>query len=283
MKSSPVNGSVTRELLASFVKGLFYPIACICLRYGLNEQQAGEILRWCFVKAALSEREFAAADRNAHRQTVSHAAVQTGLTRSETYRYSRRAEPEIETIGCATDRATRVLSAWASDSHYHDAGKPAELAMRGPGTTFEELALRWGRDAPPRSIADILVAARCAEWVDGKHKALRFVSNDYHGPGAREAAGDWAALSAAAANFARALREALRGETRLRPRFRHSFFTDVCARRVPELRELLHERMAVFNKDCDDLVSAYRTGRTDKSVVKVGTCSFTCFETDPEN
>lgn len=282
MKSSTVNGSITRQLVARFVMGLFYPVACICPRYGLNEQQAGEILRWCFVKAALTEREFAASDRNVHRQTISRAAVQTGLTRAETYRYSRRAEPEIESIGRATDRATRVLSAWTSDPRYHDAdGKPAELALRGSGATFQELTLRWGRDTPPRSIADVLVAAQCAEWVDGKHKMLRFVSEDYCRPG--EVADDWDALSITAANFARALREALRSGSGPRPRFRHSFFTDVSARRVPELRDRLYERMAVFDKECNDLVSSYRTGRTGKSVVKVGTCSFTCFEPDPMN
>jgi len=267
----------TTPLLIRLVKGIFYPVACICMRHGMSEQQAGEILRWCYVKAALTEPEFAASGRNAHRQTVSHAAVQTGLTRMEAVRYSRLDAPEVERIGHGTDRATRVLSAWHSDPRYHDAkGRPADLALRGRGATFQELTMKWGRDTPPRCIADILVAARCAEWVDGKRKSLRFVSNAYRG--LDHTIGEWESLSVVAADFARSLHEALRTETMLRPRFRQSFFLDVRAKQAAHLRELLHERMAVFSKECDDLISTYRTEDTGVDTVRVGTGSFSFFE-----
>jgi hypothetical protein len=111
------------------------------------------MLRKAFVQAALQRVQI-----EPQRLTQARIASLTGLSRLEV-RTILSGQPTP--AAPQTTRVEHVVQGWRTDPQFLErAGKPKQLAMRGPGATFEKLAKKYGRDITARSLRDDLIRRR---------------------------------------------------------------------------------------------------------------------------
>ena len=131
------------------VDRLLSTIAAILLRLGLDSPRSERLLRKAFVQAALQRVQI-----EPHRLTQARIASWTGLSRLEV-RTILNGQPELDVP--QTTRVEHVVRGWTTDPLFLDAsGRPKHLEMRGPRSTFEGLAKKYGRDITARSLRDDL-------------------------------------------------------------------------------------------------------------------------------
>lgn len=163
---------MARQVFIDALFRLLRPLVRIALRQGLSAEAFEEVARRVYVDVA--EKDFALAGK---KQTTSRIGVLTGLNRKEVARLKKLPVAEPDSRNLTRNRVERVLSAWVSDSDFHDEkGDPRALSFLGE-TSFSELVRRSSGDMPARAVADELIRIGViAETDDG---TLRLLSRGY--------------------------------------------------------------------------------------------------------
>jgi hypothetical protein len=145
-KSSSGNANEAAESIGR----LLARIAAILVRLGLDSPQSERWLRKAFVQAAIER-----AEADLQRPTQARIASHTGLSRLEVrtiLKGPRRVQAPHST------RVDQVVIGWRTDPQFLDSkGKPKHLAMRGPRSSFERLARKYGRDVTARTLREDLI------------------------------------------------------------------------------------------------------------------------------
>ncbi|MDJ0911304.1 MAG: DUF6502 family protein [Woeseiaceae bacterium] len=127
---SDIDGRLSAALVA-----IFRPLASILVRAGVNVRPVIELLKRCFVDAAITEH--GNGDKPA---SISKASRLTGLTRAEVRRLASEedlAEMPGRVLGILE---SSVLSTWKTSPMFHDdSGNPAPLPLTGSDKSFEAL------------------------------------------------------------------------------------------------------------------------------------------------
>jgi hypothetical protein len=146
------------------------------LHHGVGYQAFADLAKWVYVDVAMNMQEFGIEGR---KQSISRAAVITGLSRREIVRVRGLPSPDDDRASAEKlNRAARVIAAWLREPDFLDGeGKPAVIPVEGAGATFSELVRRRGGDLLVRPILDELTRAGTVEQIeDGR---LRLVAHSY--------------------------------------------------------------------------------------------------------
>ncbi len=121
--------------MSAALASVFRPLAGMLLKAGVGVRPVIEVLKRCFVDAALNEN--GPGDKPA---SISKVSRLTGLTRAEVRRLARQeglAEMPGRLLGILD---SAILSVWHTNPLFHDEnGKPARLPISGSEQSFEEL------------------------------------------------------------------------------------------------------------------------------------------------
>ena len=130
-------------------RAVLRPLAKLAVGRGLPFGDIVEVLKQCFVEAALAAHPGVAPHR-----AVSRISAATGLNRREVTRLMQGAGAEAP---ARPSPATQAFTRWLSDSAFLRAdGAPAPLRLQGPAPSFESLAHSVTRDVHPRSLLEEL-------------------------------------------------------------------------------------------------------------------------------
>lgn len=148
---------------------MIFPIARFLLRFGMTANEFANLSRSAFVHAAAEEYL-----RAGKKPNYSRIAVRTALTRPQVREYLNHDWQDVRSYEWHRHRTARVLSGWHQDPDFVDQnGKPLELDIDGPGSTFRELCQRYSGDIGPRAMLDELLKVKAAkEIADGKVRVL---------------------------------------------------------------------------------------------------------------
>jgi hypothetical protein len=151
----------SRVLYAAMAR-ILRPLIHILMRNGISYGTFADLAKWLFVDVA--KREFAIQGR---KQTISRVSVITGLNRKEVKRVSELPVPDDRASSERYNRAARVIAGWRRDKIFRDKkGGPADLALTGPGSTFQTLVKKYSGDMPFRAVLDELVRVGAAVRMD---------------------------------------------------------------------------------------------------------------------
>jgi len=141
-----------RDILHGAVTRLLKPLARILLRHNVSFLTFSDLAKRVFVEVA--EESFPPGGR---KQSVSHIAMLTGLSRKEVLRVKRLPHPSDDEALAQQERSTRVISGWTHDTRFLDAeGNPLPLRFDGQEGSFSDLVRRYSGDIPPRAVLDEL-------------------------------------------------------------------------------------------------------------------------------
>jgi hypothetical protein len=141
-----------RDILHGAVTRLLKPLARILLRHNISFLTFSDLAKRVFVEVA--EESFPPGGR---KQSVSHIAMLTGLSRKEVLRVKRLPPPSDDEAIAQQGRSTRVISGWTRDPRFLDAeGNPLPLRFDGEEGSFSDLVRRYSGDIPPRAVLDEL-------------------------------------------------------------------------------------------------------------------------------
>jgi hypothetical protein len=144
--------SVKQKALAQAVSKLLRPIVRMMLRNSMPFATLEALAKRVYVGVAYEE--FAIPGK---KPTISRASVVSGLTRKDVQRLVNERHADENELPHLHNRATRVLTAWVRDPHYHGAnGKPRALDADG-AASFGELVKRHSGDMPPGAVLDELL------------------------------------------------------------------------------------------------------------------------------
>jgi len=163
-----MNDKHQKPLVAAVLR-LLRPLARILLRNGVSFSTFADIAKWTYVDIAT--QEFGIEGR---KQSTSRVSVITGLSRREVMRVRKLPRPDVTASTEQHNRAARVIAAWRRERDFQDAkGRPALLAVEGPGATFSELVKRYSGNVPTRAVLDELSHVGAVERrADGKIRLL---------------------------------------------------------------------------------------------------------------
>jgi hypothetical protein len=137
-------------------RAVLRPLAKLAVGRGLPFGDIVEVLKQCFVEAALAAHPGVAPHR-----AVSRISAATGLNRREVTRLMQGAGAEAP---ARPSPATQAFTRWLSDSAFLRAdGAPAPLRLQGPAPSFESLAHSVTRDVHPRSLLEELTRLGLAQ------------------------------------------------------------------------------------------------------------------------
>lgn len=147
-----MNSPETNHLQKALYR-ILRPLARLLLRNGITYAEFSDLVKRAYVDSAMTDfRE------GTRKQTDSRAAVLTGLTRKEVKRQREllAGERPDARVTRHISRASRVVSGWVQDEHFHDAsGEPAALPFDGE-RSFAGLVRRYSGDMTPRAVLDEL-------------------------------------------------------------------------------------------------------------------------------
>src|SRR6185369_4058009 len=145
----------------------------ILLRHNVSFLTFSDLAKRVFVEVA--EESFPPGGR---KQSVSHIAMLTGLSRKEVLRVKRLPHPSDDEALAQQERSTRVISGWTHDTRFLDAeGNPLPLRFDGQEGSFSDLVRRYSGDIPPRAVLDELFRVGLAErQTDGR---IRLITRGY--------------------------------------------------------------------------------------------------------
>ena len=121
--------------LSAGLVSVFRPLASLLVRTGVNIRPVIELLKRCYVDAALNEH-----GSGEKRASISRASRMTGLTRAEVRRLAKQEGVATMPGTILGDHVAAVLAMWFNDSRFHDeSGAATILPMTGPDASFENL------------------------------------------------------------------------------------------------------------------------------------------------
>lgn len=147
---------------------LFRPVARILLKAGVNWKELIEVCKATYVEVASDDFGIRGRPTN-----VSRVAILTGFSRREVRRLrdlnAQQEPPAFERM----NYATRVLSAWFSDTDYLDrTGTPRHLPVTGSNPSFETLCSRYSGDVPATTmLKELGHVGAIADREDGRLEA----------------------------------------------------------------------------------------------------------------
>jgi hypothetical protein len=161
-----------RDTLAASIRRLLRPLVRILLRNGIPFGVFSDHAKQVYVEVA--EQEFGVPGR---RPSISRVAVITGLTRKDVSRLKRAGDAAAAPVE-RYNRAARVISAWVRERKFRDrSGRPATLAVDGPGASFATLVTRHAGDVPVRAVLDELLRVDAVELT--RSGRLRLLQRAY--------------------------------------------------------------------------------------------------------
>jgi hypothetical protein len=156
----------TQQALARALYKLLRPMARLLLRHGVSYRLFADIARHAYVDVAMEE--FTLPGR---KQTLSRAAVLTGINRKDIAKLKERPHPLESEAPSRPGPAARVIDAWLNGSRYvNSEGQPLPLPIEGEGASFGQLVKDNGSDVPVRAILDELVRIGAAERIGDRVK-----------------------------------------------------------------------------------------------------------------
>ena len=162
------------EVLSTAVSRILRALIRVLLRHGVSYHAFADLAKWIYVDMAMDTDEFGVAGR---KQSISRAAVLTGLSRKEVVRVSRLPRPADHTKVKQPNRAARVIAAWLREPDFLDGDAPAVLPIEGDGATFSELVRRYSGDVTPGAVLYELTRVGAVERLpDGR---VRLVVHAY--------------------------------------------------------------------------------------------------------
>ena len=146
------------------------PLVVFFLRNAIPYQMASDWLKRIYIDTAFENKEFRINPDK--KQTKTRVAVLTGLSRVEIDRVLKIEKP-IEATEQKWNRATKVLSAWATDPDYIETnGKPKVLPIYGKNS-FSALVEKYSGGATMRSVLDELEKVKSVSLNNEKVTLLR--------------------------------------------------------------------------------------------------------------
>ncbi len=168
-----MDGTIS-ELLSTAVSRILRALIRVLVRHGVSYHAFADFAKWIYVDMAMDTDEFGVAGR---KQSISRAAVLTGLSRKEVVRVRRLPRPADHASAKKPNRAARVIAAWLREPDFLDGDEPAVLPIEGDGATFSELVRRYSGDVTAGSILYELTRVGAVERLaDGR---VRLVAHAY--------------------------------------------------------------------------------------------------------
>jgi len=164
------------QALSTAILRILRRLVRLLLHHGVGYQAFADLVKWVYVDVATNMEEFGIAGR---KQSISRAAVITGLSRREVVRVRALPSPEEDKASAQNlNRAARVIAAWLREPDFLDGeGRPRVLPVEGSDASFSELVRRRGGDLLVRPILDELARAGTVERLeDGR---VRLVVHSY--------------------------------------------------------------------------------------------------------
>ncbi|MGI9302665.1 MAG: DUF6502 family protein, partial [Gammaproteobacteria bacterium] len=156
------------DVISKAVMRLLRPLARILLREGASFETFSELAKRVFIDVA--ETEFTVENK---KQSTARVSLLTGINRKEVARIRKLPSIQESEIEGSFNRAVEVISGWLRDAAFHDSsGEPLDLPFKGKGS-FSELVRRYGRDMPPRAVADELLRVQAVELSEDKRMRLK--------------------------------------------------------------------------------------------------------------
>lgn len=242
------------QVSAEFITRLLIPLARIMLRNGVSCHQFTEMARDAYVRAA-EQPEFRLPGT---RQTKSRISALTGLSRKEVARRQQRST-EGEIRG-EPNRIARVLSGWAEDPTFRDAGgAPAILPVRGRPPTFRDLARIHGADVPYQVLLEEMIRVGAVRQApDGQVELRRLDYIPVSGSGDQlRIAGD------SSIHLAETLERNLRPGDHAPFLQREAYYPFVPEDRLEELHGRVQQEMDKHLKNVNELIREYAVDRPE--------------------
>lgn len=260
-----------QPLLLRLADTLLDQILPIFMRHGVSLSELKNRLDKKSVAIALQDHEFAIEGREAHRQTVSHAAAYTGLSRRTVQEFSVQDADDWENVHDDIHLILRTADLWQTQAGFQDdAGLPVNLTLRGSGHTLDALTADIRRDVPVRALADLLVKFEIAVW---QNKQLA-----WNGPVAKNhplSEEQIVILGQIASDFLHTLKMSLDPNRAYTPRTREAYFCDIASDSIEAAAHELHELQQDFNSQCETVLRKYRANSKQLSVrYGIGTYTF---------
>lgn len=268
-----------RKALLFLAARLFEPLSKLFLRHSITVPTLEKVLRGSSIRVAANDPVFAV-NRNddKYRQTYSHAAVVTGLNRTQVSRVLQADTDLISTSRKTVNRLNSILKGWCNDPGYQtDDGKPVDLRLRGPRPSLHQLCMKYGRDTPTRPIADILIKNGNAEWIGesddmSRGKTLRYRHSVVTAPSS--SIEDIMILTQIGSDFAHSFEQAFDSNVEPTPRFREAYFDDIAVEHVAEALQFLNGEVQEFTSRCGNGLKRFRAF-PDQTGVRLGVGAYT--------
>jgi len=168
-----MSGTIS-EVLSTAVSRILRALIRVLLQHGVSYHAFADLAKWIYVDMAMDTDEFGVAGR---KQSISRAAVLTGLSRKEVVRVSRLPRPADHANTKKPNRAARVIAAWLREPDFLHGDEPAVLPIEGDGATFSELVRRYSGDVTAGAVLYELTRVGAVERLqDGR---VRLVSHAY--------------------------------------------------------------------------------------------------------
>jgi len=237
-------GKINR--LLSFVGWrIFRPLATIFLRHNVPFKTAATWLKQAYVDVASNKPEFSI---DGKKQTKSRIAVITGLTRVEVDRILKLKEP-LKATEQKWNRATRVLSGWASDPEFvNDQEQPLEIPVKGE-KSFATLVERYSGGTTLNSVLDEAVQAGAVERLDNGQ--LRLLRPDLFGRADKKLLSDLEVIGITAGDLLNTIEHDTQPNQEDIWLLRLIIQRDVPEENLVSLKQLIHEETGRFLHDLD--------------------------------
>lgn len=161
-------------VLSTAISRILRALIRVLLRHGVSYHAFADLAKWIYVDMAMDTDEFGVAGK---KQSISRAAVLTGLSRKEVVRVSHLPRLADHADTKKPNRAARVIAAWLRESDFVDGDEPAVLPVEGDGATFSELVKRYSGDVTAGSILHELTRVGAVERLPDDR--VRLVAHAY--------------------------------------------------------------------------------------------------------
>ncbi|UCH82369.1 MAG: hypothetical protein JSW20_06965 [Nitrospiraceae bacterium] len=239
--------SNVNKVISSAITRLLRPLVSILLNNGIPYGTFCELAKWVYVDTA--SKELAIPGR---KQTTSRIAVVTGLSRKEVKRL--RELSEIDDLGAADryNRAIRVINGWRRDSNFIDGrGLPKALYFEGD-LSFSSLVKKYSGDIPPRAVLDEMLRSGVVKQDNDR---IRLLTEGYILQ--KGEAEKLHIFGLDSSEFIATVRHNLTSSPSNSFLQRKVSYDNIPDGAIPELRNMLSEKGAVFLESLDRIISKY--------------------------
>ncbi len=244
------------RLLSFIAWRIFRPLATIFLRHNVPYKTAATWLKQAYVDVAMQNPGF---NISGKKQTKSRVAVITGLTRVEVDRILRLSGP-LKGTEQQWNRATRVLSGWASDPDFLDENeRPLVIPIRGE-RSFASLVERYSGGTTLNSVLDEVEQAGAVEKLPGDR--VRMIRQDLFGKADKRLLSELEVIGITAGDLLNTIEYDTRPEQEDIWLLRLIIQRDVPEDALPELKAMIHEETTDFLHSLDKkLTRAMKNGQ----------------------